>query len=213
MLNGFLLNFSPVEMVEEDMLKGKTDKYTALKVLLIGYVLLLTLSCSHKYNSNELDLSYYQWNMWAGDEGAGQGISSDPAPPGCGWDEFNRGVGNLVRIPATFESQFSVEENKGVLWYHCRFTLPDLWHSKTIHLAFENAGPGLDLFLNEQFVESHKGNDTPFELNITDQVYYTRDNHLAIKVIDSESGSNSGAFGIMGKIVVKSSAPPNDSAH
>jgi len=200
-------------MVEEDMLKGKTDKHTALKVLLIGFVLLSTLSCSHKYNSNELDLSFYQWNMWAGDEIPGPVGSSEPAPPMCGWDEFNRGVGNLVRIPATFESQFSVEENKGVLWYHCRFTLPELWQSRTIHLAFENAGPGLDLFLNEKFVESHKGNETPFELNISEQVYYTRDNHLAIRVTDTEPGSDPGAFGIMGKIVVKSSEsidPPSD---
>ena len=207
------MNFSPVEMVEEDMLKGKTDKYTALRVLTIGFVLISAVSCSHKYNSNELDLSFYQWNMWAGDEGSGQVISSVPSPPGCGWDEFNRGVGKLVRIPATFDTQFSEMENKGVLWYHCRFTLPELWEARTIHLAFENAGPGVDLFLNEKFVESHKGNHTPFELNITDQVYYTRDNHLAIRVTDPEAGSNPAAFGIMGKIVVKSSAPPNDSAH
>ncbi len=198
---------------QEDMLKGKTDKYTALKVLLIGFVLLSTLSCSHKYNSSELDLSYYQWNMWAGDEIPGSVGSSEPAPPACGWEEFNRGVGNLVRIPASFESQFSVEENNGVLWYHCRFTLPELWEARTIHLAFENVGPDVDLFLNEKFVESHKGDHTSFELNITNQVYYTRDNHLAVKVIDSGLGSNPGAFGIMGNIVVKSSAPPNDSAH
>ncbi len=122
-------------------------------------------------------------------------------------------MGNLVRIPASFESQFSETENNGVLWYHCRFTLPDLWEARTIHLAFENVGPDVDLFLNEKFVESHKGDHTSFELNITNQVYYTRDNHLAVKVIDSGLGSNPGAFGIMGNILVKSSAPPNDSAH
>ncbi len=56
-------------------------------------------------------------------------------------------------------------------------------------------------------------NEFEFELNITDQVFYTRDSHLAIKVIDSEPGSNPDAFGIMGKIVVKSSEsidPPSD---
>ena len=199
------MNFFPVLWVEEDMLKGKTDRNTALRVLTIGFLLISTVSCSHKYNSNELDLSFYQWNMWAGDEVSVLASSSEPAPPDCGWDEFNRGVGKLVRIPATFEAQFSETENKGVLWYHCRFTLPELWQARTIHLVFENAGPGVDLFLNEKFVESHKGNHTPFELNITDQVYYTRDNHLAIKVTDSEPGSNPGAFGILGKIVVKSS--------
>ena len=187
------------------MLKGKTDGNTAIRVLTIGFLLLSTVSCSHKYNSNELDLSFYQWNMWAGDEVSVRVSSSKPAPPDCGWDEFNRGVGKLVRIPATFEAQFSEVENKGVLWYHCRFTLPDLWEARTIHLVFENTGPGVDLFLNEKFVESHKGNHTPFELNITDQVYYTRDNHLAIKITDSEPGSDPGAFGILGKIVVKSS--------
>lgn len=187
------------------MQKGKTDRYTTVRVLAIGLFLIWTVSCSHKYNSNELDLSFYQWNMWAGEVDAGKKVASVPASPSIGWDEFNRGVGKLVRIPASFESQFSENENKGVLWYHCRFTLPELWQARTIHLVFENAGPGVDLFLNEKFVESHQGDHTPFELNITDQVYYTRDNHLAIKVIDSEPGSDPGAFGIMGKIVVRSS--------
>jgi len=128
------------------MLKGMTDRYTALRILTIWFVLISTVACSHKYNSNELDLSFYQWNMWAGDEVSGQVISSEPAPPDCGWDEFNRGVGKLVRIPATFETQFPEMENKGVLWYHCRFTLPELWEARTIHLAFDDAGPGVDLF-------------------------------------------------------------------
>lgn len=192
-------------MVEECKLNGMIDRYATLRIITIGFVLILTLQCSHKYNSNELDLSFYQWNMWAGDLVSGHDITSEPAPPGCGWEEFNRGVGKLVRIPATFDTHFSDMENRGVLWYHCRFTLPELWEARTIHLAFEGAGPGVDLFLNEKLVESHMGNDTSFEINISEQVYYTRDNHLAIKVTDTEPGSNPGAFGIMGKIVVKSS--------
>lgn len=179
-------------------------KYTILRTLVLGISLVMIGSCSHKYNSDDLDLTFYQWNMWPEDSSATQAPSSKLEAPSCGWEDFNRGVGKLVRIPATFESHFSEEENGGVLWFHCRFTLPKHWDSRSIYLAFEGAGPDVTVFLNEKLVDSNRRTEAPFELDISEQVFYVRDNHLAIRVIDPDPGSNSAAFGILGKVLVKS---------
>lgn len=193
-------------------MNGMLDKYSSLRILSLGIVLVFTVQCSHKYNSSDLDLSYYQWNMWAGDDNSEQAGSHDPLPPSCGWEEFNRGVGKLVRIPATFESQYP-EQTGDVLWYHCRFTLPELWEARTISLYFEEAGPQVDLYLNEQLVASKLGATSPFEVDLTGQVYYVRDNHLAIRVSTPEPETDPEAFGILGKVIIKSSASENEPDH
>jgi len=46
--------------------------------------------------------------------------------------------------------------------------------------------------------------NTPFELDVTDQIYYVRDNHLAIRITDPVGGG-----GIDGNITVKSSERTN----
>lgn len=196
-----------------DKMIGMIKKNAAGRVIALGMVLMLTVQCSHKYNSDDLDLTYYQWNMWAEEDGFRQELSFEPAPPSCGWEEFNRGVGKLVRIPAPFGSQFSEEENRGVLWYHCRFTLPELWQARAIKLHIEKAGPVVDLYLNEQLVATNLRSATPIEVDLSGQVYYVRDNHLAIKVTASEPGSDPKTFGVLGKVIVKSTAPANDTSH
>lgn len=167
--------------------------------LFVYLIFLLTASCSHNYNSDELDLGFYQWNMWPDEQ-----ARMDDQVPSCGWEEFHRGIGKLVRIPATFDEHFGEEENPGVMWFHCRFTLPELWEGRSIHLYVEGAGPLVDVILNEHPVEFHIEKPGPFELNISDQVYYTLDNHLAIKITDPDQGSDLHPFGILGKVVVKS---------
>ena len=157
-------------------------------------LIVLLISCSHKYDSNTLDLAYYQWNLWPDIDAD---ISS--GPPTCGWEVLHRGNGKLVRIPAIIEEHFS-DQYAGVSWFHCRFTLPDLWAEKRIVLSFEEAGPGVEVYLNEKLVGSHQGGGIPFQFDITPQVYYTRDNHLAIRITDP----NGGAGGITGNLVVKS---------
>ncbi len=66
-----------------------------------------------------------------------------PNPPSCGWEKLHRGNGKLVRIPAI------IEDYAGISWYHCRFTLPELWQEKQIVLMFDAAGPEVEVYLNE----------------------------------------------------------------
>ena len=176
---------------------------------------MMLASCSHKYDSNTLDLAFYQWNMWPDKEAvAGSDLSPDPSvdisafpvnPPSCGWEVLHRGNGKLLRIPATVGEHFSGETYAAVYWYHCRFTLPELWEAKDIRLQFAGAGPGVEVYLNEAFVGLHQGIGTPFDINITDKVYYTLDNHLAIRITNPGGVSGQGIAGVTGNISVKSS--------
>ncbi len=163
------------------------------------------ISCSHKFNSDVLDLSFYQWNQWPDTEaGYSQDLlkaqsdemsSLSTNPPSCGWEVLHRGNGKLVRIPAV------IEDYSGISWYHCRFTLPDLWQQKQIVFMFEAAGPRVEVYLNETLVGTHLGNHIPFDIDVTNQIYYSRDNHLVIRITDSEG------IGGIGHLVVKSSEP------
>ncbi len=162
------------------------------------------VSCSHSFDSNVLDLSFYQWNQWLDKDavwdenlspdtfGDNSGLSKNP--PSCGWEVLHRGNGKLVRIPST------LDDYKGVSWYHSRFTLPELWEERKIVFSFEGAGPATEVYLNEILVGYHLGINTPFEVNVTDQIYYTRDNHLSVRITDPHGGG-----GISGNISVRSS--------
>ena len=110
-------------------------------------ILTMVLSCNHDFTSDTLDLGTYQWNMWPDTE-ATPGpdslyievaeINSIPQnPPSCGWEEFHRGNGNLIRIPAQNKDQFSIDEGAVVTWFHCRHTLPDLWAHRDVTLQFK----------------------------------------------------------------------------
>lgn len=184
------------------------DKVVSLEMKVFKHIswmlslLVLGISCSHKYDSNTLDLSFYQWNQWADREAnwneqtnhfeAGDLSDIPTSPPSCGWEALHRGNGNLVRIPT------SLEDFIGVSWYHCRFTLPENWEEKEIQLFFENIGPVTGVYLNEELIGFRTGGKESFELDVTDRIYYTRDNHLAIRITDPEGGG-----GIGGNILVK----------
>jgi len=169
------------------------------KIFPLIALLSFLISCSHKYNSDVLDLSFYQWNQWPDKEAV---FSSLPFnSPTCGWEVLHRGNGNLVRIPAT------IEDYSGVSWYHCRFTLPEIWEHRKIVMSFEGAGPEVEVYLNKALVSNQSGGN-PFQVDLTDQIFYTLDNHLAIRINDPEGGG-----GISGNILVISSVgetPPEN---
>jgi hypothetical protein len=180
--------------------------------------LLVLFSCSHSFDSDSLDLRYYQWNLWSDEDAIWnekhteiqEFKNSDPLhDPSCGWEDLHRGMGKLVRIPALMNDHLAGQEDgegnkaifRGVAWYHCRFTLPEGWQGKPIALEFEGAGPLVEVYLNETYVGGHRGMDTPFTLDVTGVIYYTRDNHLAIRITDPEGGQG----GITGTIDLKPS--------
>ncbi len=196
----------PLGNREDQLSHGKPRmRWELKKVVLFLCASMLLSSCNLKYDSDILDLAFYQWNQWKDTEALYKKESLNtqstelsqnvPNPPSCGWDVLHRGNGKLVRIPA------SLEGYSGVSWYHCRFTLPELWDKKQIALMFDDGGPKVEVYLNETLVGFHQGNHAPFEIDVTGKIYYTRDNHLAIRITDPD------ATGGIGIITVKSGEP------
>jgi beta-galactosidase/beta-glucuronidase len=169
-----------------------------LNYLLLILTLMLWASCSHKFDSNVHSLDFYQWNLWQ-DTGARQGDEL----PSCGWDDLHRGMGVLVRIPASPESYFPDMEESSVFWYHCRFTLPEQWKEKPVSLVLEGAGPFVKLYLNQELLASFHEEGSAYELDVSEVIYYTRDNHLSIRISNPRDGIPGKINGITGNILVK----------
>lgn len=169
-----------------------------VKYLLLTVLLVLWTSCSHTYDPDVQNLDFYQWNLW-------QDPVADPEDvrPSCGWEDLHRGMGKLVRIPASLEEHFPDRETTAVFWYHCRFTLPEQWEEMPISLVFKKAGPLIRLFLNEEEVEVLQGEKTTFEVDVSECIYYTRDNHLSIRISNPLGESPELFTGISGTILVK----------
>jgi len=166
----------------------------------LAYLLLLLLlvSCRHDYTSDSLDLGFYQWNFWIDEQAAGV---TDPAPhaPTCGWEEMERGVGKLVRVPAVVGDHFP-EGAEGPAWYHVRYTLPELWEGSDITIHFEGVNGDLELYLNGELAASHPSADSAFSLDLTGKIFYFRDNHMCIRV----HGQDPSATGITGQVRLNS---------
>ncbi len=171
------------------------------KVHYLFLMLLMVLpgSCSHKFDSDILGLDFYQWNLWEDTEAE---MGNDL--PSCGWDDLHRGKGELVRIPAPIEEHFPNMETTDIYWYHCRFTLPEQWEGRAISLVLEDAGPHIKLFLNQEVVGSYQNEEETFEIDVSEVIYYTRDNHLSIRVSDIQVGEPGKLNGITETILVKS---------
>jgi hypothetical protein len=79
-----------------------------------------------------------------------------------------------------------------------------MWEGREMALEFEEAGPKVDVYLNELFVGGYRGKNASFSLDVTGFIYYTLDNHLSVRVTDT--GGDDG--GITGSLHVR----PGDSA-
>jgi hypothetical protein len=171
-----------------------------IKILRFHIVLALApllVSCGNEYNSNTMDLGFYQWNFWTE-----VGADEDAVAPSCGWDEMHRGVGKLVRIPATAGEHFS-KDYTGVSWLHVRFTLPDPWAGKPISINFEGINGNTRVFLNGELVGVHPLTNDSFSIDVTGKIYYVRDNHLDIRIADPRPGLG----GVTGKIILEAASP------
>jgi len=171
------------------------------KVLTAVLLAFFALSCSHHYEGDTLDLGFYQWNMWVEEGKTAQG--PEDGIPSCGWEEFNRGKGILVRIPALAGEHFPEAGEQSVLWYHCRFSLPKQWDQRPIRLEFEGVSHLPAVWLNEKALDLVFTGGMSYEADVSGSIYYTRDNHLSVRI----SGPGPGPRGITGDITVVSTPP------
>jgi len=176
-------------------------------VLLLPLLLLNFLAaCSHRYDPDTLDLGFYQWNLWY--DTSAESVQKGPS---CGWEDLHRGMGKLVRIPAMASDHFQEKKDKGVLWFHCRFTLPENWEDRKIGLQINGAAPEVELYLNEDQIADFHGDEAVYELDVSDIIFYTRDNHLAL-MIRTSPGTDWDREGISGGVLIKSIPAETDIA-
>ena len=71
-------------------------------------------------------------------------------------------------------------------------------------MVLEGARPHIKLFLNQEAVGSFQNKDGAFEMDVSEVIYYTRDNHLAIRVSNIQEGLPGKLNGITGSVLVKS---------
>jgi len=174
-----------------------------MRKLILFVSVLMCISCSHQYESDTLDLSSFQWNLWL-DKSSNWEYDSLYLPPvnladlpvnrpTIGWDALHRGAGKKVTLPATVEEHFWGENGhpfgvsgnySGVSWFTTRFTLPDEWNGKQIVLKFESVRLRAEVYVNEELAGYDIINGTPFEVNITDFVRHPGENNLAVRITD-----------------------------
>lgn len=65
---------------------------------------------------------------------------------------------------------------------------------KRLFLKFDGVGHIADIYLNSEYIYTHKSGYTAFEVEITDKVVYGKDNQLVVRV-DSTESSNIPPFG------------------
>jgi hypothetical protein len=101
------------------------------------------------------------------------------APPAPGevdtydWKMKARVPGTWNGYPWSYEGQCFEAADLGILsqclraWYKRRFFVPDDWAGREIGLEFGGVGYKAAVYINRQYVGTHVGGVTPFEMNVT----------------------------------------------
>ncbi|MBN2699392.1 MAG: beta-glycosidase [Bacteroidales bacterium] len=174
-----------------------------MKKLTLFVSILLFISCSHRIESDKLDLSQNEWNLWLDRdaEWVNDSLCLPPVDvstlpvnkPTIGWEALHRGAGKTVRVPCTVEEHFWGENGHpfgisgnycGVSWFTTRFRVPVEWHGKRIVLKFESVRLRAEVYLNGKLVGYDIINGTPFEVDLTEHVSRSGENNLDVRITD-----------------------------
>ncbi len=77
---------------------------------------------------------------------------------------------------------FSEKDYQFVSWYRREFTLPEEYRNKVVLLNFAGVMSYAKIYINGEYVASHKGGYTPFTLRIEKFINFAEKNVLTIKV-------------------------------
>jgi beta-galactosidase len=89
-----------------------------------------------------------------------------------------------VSIPHTPALEPLVVNNQwqGICWYRKNFNLDPSFNGKKIFLEFEGAMQIADVWINGVYKVTHYGGYLPFTIDLTDQVFFDRENIIAIRL-------------------------------
>jgi beta-glucuronidase len=76
----------------------------------------------------------------------------------------------------------ALRDHVGDVWYERDFFLPDQWKNSRLFLRFGSVTHHCQVWINGILVTEHKGGFLPFQIDVTEFVFYRRANRLTVRV-------------------------------
>ena len=93
-----------------------------------------------------------------------------------------------VNIPHTWNVMGGKETYIGIGWYFKYFNLPGAWEGKLIRLKFNAVYRDAKIWVNEKLITERIGAGyTPFEIDLSDHVFFDKENFIAVQVSNAFS--------------------------
>ena len=105
-------------------------------------------------------------------------------------EEINDESWENITLPHTANIEPAVitrQQWQGICWYRKNFTVPETYRNKHIALYFEGAMQIAELWLNGKKLTTHYGGYLPFYLELTDMLYFDRENVIAVKLNNEDN--------------------------
>ena len=98
--------------------------------------------------------------------------------------KYNDNSWESIHLPHTaFVEPLIVNDQwQGICWYRKKFALMPEHEDKIIQIEFEGAMQVAEVWLNDQFLLKHEGGYLPFTIDLTDKVFYDKDNIIAVRL-------------------------------
>lgn len=163
-----------------------------LYFLSLFFVISCTRNVSDEFQRQEMLLSGDDWQLVSFDPGEGiasqamdEGFPLDRAiaakvPGDIHWDLMR--AGELPDIFIGFNAQETYDLPLKEWWYRKSFTVGEEWSEKLIRLHFEAVDYACKVWLNGEYLGSHKGQFTPFDFNISDKIKINQENTLTLLI-------------------------------
>ena len=87
---------------------------------------------------------------------------------------------DTLAVPGNWDTRDRYSDFVGKGYYQRTFKMPRDWSNKQIHLKFGAVYQTAKVWLNGKLLGEHVGGYTPFEFNITDQVYFDNENSVVV---------------------------------
>lgn len=172
-------------------------------LLLFGFLFLSFINIEAQKGRIEKDLSNNDWKLWL-DTAAQWKNDVLYAPPviikqlpynapTIGWGALEKMNAKTVHLPATVEeffwgmngNAFGVSGNYlGVSWFVTKVFVPATLKGKRIVLNFESARFRAEIFVNRKLSGYDLVTGTPFDVDVTDNIQYGKENFIAIRITD-----------------------------
>ncbi|HEX4265469.1 MAG TPA: glycoside hydrolase family 2 TIM barrel-domain containing protein [Verrucomicrobiae bacterium] len=97
-----------------------------------------------------------------------------------------------ILVPFPIESALSGVgrplDEKSVLWYHRKFTVPESWRGERVRLHFGAVDWQARVIVNGHEIGRHRGGYDAFSFDITDQLRWTGNEEISVAVFDPTEG-------------------------